>query len=55
MKGLQRHILVDTEGFLVAVVVDPADIQYQGGAFLMLAQAAAQTQRVPHAWADAAC
>ena len=54
MKGRKRHILVDTEGLLLAVVVHPADIQARDGAFAVLAQAAAQTQRVTHLWADTA-
>lgn len=54
MKGRKRHILVDTEGLLLAVVVHPADIQDRDGAYTVLAQAAAQTQRVTHLWADTA-
>ena len=52
--GRKRHILVDTEGFLLAAVVHPADIQDRDGAYMVLEQAAAQTRRVAHLWADAA-
>ena len=54
MKGRKRHILVDTEGLLLAVVVQPAASQDRDGAFAVLAPAAAQPQRVTHLWADTA-
>ena len=54
MKGRKRHILVDTEGLLLAVVVHPADIQDRDGAFAVLEQAAPQTGQVALLWADAA-
>ena len=52
--GRKRHILVDTEGLLLALVVQPADIQDRDGADAVLQRAGAQTQRVTHLWADAA-
>ena len=52
--GRKRHILVDTQGTIVAVVVHPAHIQDRDGAYTVLEQAAAQTRRVQHLWADAA-
>ena len=50
----KRHILVDTHGSLLSVVVHPADIQDRDGAYAVLEQATAQTSRVAHLWADAA-
>ena len=54
MTGRKRHILVDTQGLLLAAVVHPADIQDRDGAYAVLEQAAAHTARVAHLWADAA-
>jgi transposase len=39
VKGRKRHILVDTLGLLLSVVVHPADIQDRDGAFELLRQA----------------
>ncbi len=36
MKGRKRHIVVDTQGLLLAVTVHPADIQDRDGAKLVL-------------------
>ena len=52
--GRKRHILVDTQGSILSVVVHPADIQDRDGAYAVLEQAAAQTTRVAHLWAAAA-
>ncbi len=54
MLGRKRHILVDTHGSLVSVVVHPAAIQDRDGAYLVLEQAVAQTTRVQQLWGDAA-
>ena len=54
MTGRKRHLLVDTQGTIVAVVVHPADLQDRDGAYVVLERAAAQTTRVAHLWADAA-
>ena len=54
MTGRQRHLLVDTQGTIVAVVVHPADIQDRDGAYAVLERASAQTTRVQQLWADAA-
>jgi hypothetical protein len=35
-KGRKRHILVDTLGLLLSVVVHPADVQERDGAFMLL-------------------
>jgi transposase len=39
VKGRKRHILVDTLGLLLNVVVHPADVQDRDGAFLLLRRA----------------
>ena len=39
VKGRKRHILVDTLGFLLSVVVHPADVQDRDGAFQLLRRA----------------
>jgi Transposase DDE domain len=39
VKALKHHILVDTLGLLLNVVVHPADIQDRDGAFELLRQA----------------
>jgi len=36
IKGTKRHILVDTMGFLLMVIVHAADIQDRDGAKLVL-------------------
>ena len=54
MTGRKRHLLVDTQGSILATVVHPADIQDREGAYLVLEQAEAQTTRVQQLWADAA-
>jgi hypothetical protein len=38
-KGRKRHILVDTLGLLLNVVVHPADVQDRDGAFRLLRRA----------------
>ncbi len=54
MTGRKRHILVDTQGTILSTVVHPADIQDRDGAVAVLEQAALQTPRLAHLWADAA-
>ena len=53
MKGRKRHILVDTLGHLLGVVVHPADIQDRDGAQLVLNQLPlAVWERLERIWAD---
>ena len=54
MKGRKRHIVVDTLGLLLAVVVHPADIQDRDGARLALAQLLGRFPRLQLLWADGA-
>ncbi len=51
--GRKRHIVVDTLGLLLAVVVHPADIQDRDGAKLVLAQLRGPLPRLRLIWADA--
>ena len=54
MTGRKRHIVVDTMGLLLAVVVHPADIQDRDGARLVLAQLLDRFPRLQVIWADGA-
>ena len=57
MSGRKRHLLVDTQGFVLKVVVSAADVQDRDGARL-LAQAVRlygpELPRLSRVWADAA-
>ncbi len=52
MTGRKRHVLVDTLGLLVAVVVHAADVQDRDGAKLVLAKARERCPRLQRLWAD---
>ncbi len=52
MTGRKRHFLVDTEGFLTALVVHPADVQDSDGAQLILTKARATHSRLAKVWVD---
>lgn len=52
IKGRKRHILVDTIGLLLVVVVHAADIQDRDGAKLVLKQAKDLFPRLLLIWAD---
>jgi putative transposase len=54
VTGRKRHILVDTEGNLVAVIVHPANIADRDGADWVLEAAAEKSSRLAHIWADSA-
>jgi len=54
INGRKRHILVDTLGLLLAVVVHSAGIQDRDGAKLVLAQIKGRFARLRLIWADAA-
>lgn len=53
MTGRKRHIVVDTLGLLLAVVVHPADIQDRDGAKLVLPKLRGRLPRLQLIWADA--
>ncbi len=52
MTGRKRHLLVDTLGLLLVVVVHAANIQDSDGAKLVLARAAGRFPRLRLIWAD---
>jgi putative transposase len=51
-NGRKRHLLVDTMGLLLRVVVHPADVQERDGARLVLAGLEQRFPRLHHLWAD---
>lgn len=52
MTGRKRHIVVDTLGLLLAVVVHAANIQDRDGAKLVLAKLVGRFPRLKLIWAD---
>src|SRR5579859_3915800 len=52
IKGRKRHLLVDTMGLVLLVVVHTANIQDRDGARLLLAKAKALFPRLQRIWAD---
>jgi len=52
VNGRKRHLLVDTLGLLLKVVVHPANVQDREGAKLLLAQLPPLFPRLHHLWAD---
>jgi putative transposase len=52
MKGRKRHLVTDTEGWLLAVQVHPADIQDNHGAVPLLKAARRAFARLRHVFAD---
>lgn len=54
VNGRKRHILVDTLGLLLKVIVHPANVQDREGAKLVLAGLQRRYPRLRHLWADQA-
>jgi putative transposase len=52
VKGLKRHLVVDTLGLVLAVRVTGADVQDVNGARLLLAKVKGQFPRLQKLWAD---
>ena len=52
VSGRKRHILVDTMGLLIAVIVHTADIQDRDGAKLLLQKVSNWSPRMKLIWAD---
>jgi putative transposase len=52
VKGRKRHLVVDTEGLLIGVVVTPANVQDPTGAPDALEEAKAHAPTLRHLWAD---
>jgi putative transposase len=53
VRGRKRHLLVDTEGFVVTVVVTPASVQDPTAAYEVLEDGKERSARLSHVWADA--
>ena len=54
LTGRKRHILVDTQGNLLVVIVHPANMADRDGADWVLEQAIRKHGRLRHIWADSA-
>lgn len=52
VKGRKRHVLVDTLGLILAVVVHPANIQDRDGAKLVFEKVRGKFRRLSLVWAD---
>ena len=52
MSGRKRHLVVDTLGLLLAIVVHAADVQDRDGAKLVLAELRGGFPRLSLIWAD---
>jgi putative transposase len=52
VTGRKRHILVDTQGNLLVVIVHPANIPDRDGADWVLEAATEKSSRLQHIWAD---
>jgi putative transposase len=52
VTGRKRHLVVDTLGLLLAVVVHAADVQDRDGARLVLGKLAGRFPRLRLVWAD---
>jgi putative transposase len=52
VAGRKRHILVDTEGFLLAVAVHSAQVPDREGGRVVLASVGQRLPRLQHIWAD---
>jgi len=52
VNGIKRHVLVDTMGLLLMVMVLPANVQDRDGARLLLKKALAVYGRLRRIWAD---
>jgi putative transposase len=54
VNGRKRHVLVDTTGLLLHVVVHPANVADRDGGRLVLGGLAERFPRLAHVWADTA-
>ena len=52
IKGRKRHIVTDTQGFLVGAVIHAADVQDRDGAQLVLARIRQRFPWLRHVFAD---
>ena len=52
LTGRKRHLLVDTQGWLLAVLVTAANVSDPAGAQQLFRRAKSQFPRLAHVWAD---
>ena len=52
VNGRKRHVLVDTQGLLMQVVVSPADVQDTEGAEILFERIKGCFPRLKHVWVD---
>ena len=52
LTGRKRHLLVDTQGFLLAILVTAANVSDPAGAQALFRRAKPQFPRLEHLWAD---
>jgi len=52
LSGRKRHVLVDTTGLLLKIVVHPADIHDRDGGKLVLSGIKKQLPRLAYIWAE---
>ena len=52
VNGRKRHVLVDTQGLVMQVVVSPADVRDTEGAEALLDRMAGRFPRLQHIWVD---
>lgn len=53
VNGRKRHVLVDTQGLVMKVVVSPADVQDSAGAEVLFERIQGCFPRLKHIWVDA--
>ena len=53
MTGRKRHLVVDTMGLLLAILVHPANVSDRNGAYATLARLVGRFPRLQQVWADA--
>ena len=54
MVGRKRHIVVDTNGLLIDVLVTPASVQDRAGGMELFDSTVKKTPTLTHLWADSA-
>jgi putative transposase len=52
VSGIKRHIIVDTQGRIIAATVHEANIQDRDGARLVIPELKGEYPRMEHIWAD---
>ena len=53
VNGRKRHLLVDTQGLVMKVIVSPADVQDTDGAEVLFERIQGHFPRLRHIWVDA--